>query len=400
MRQLCVLVLSAVTSIATLAVPAAALSAAAAPASGRAWHAIEVRPPAHSLSAEFFSLSCPGPGSCEAGGAYLGQDTLGLAAIAATESAGTWGAARPIPMPAGAQDSMVNGIACVAVRSCVAVGQFRPSNGPDHAFIATRSGRAWARARQVLLPAGAISAGLGAVTCTAPGTCVAVGGGFHTASGSLAPMVVTESHGRWARPKQLQVPAHDMFGLSSVSCTSTGSCVAVGGGPFAAIESRGRWGRVRQIPVPASLGQISVVSVSCVRRHGCVVIGGYMTPAQQSGNFSITERNGHWGPVAKIAVRPKGGHFPRAYNTVSCTGAAFCVAVGSYSAGLGIAATFAHGRWGGAVVIHPPANAILSGPAAGSGFAQVVCFKSGICKLAGSYEAAPDDVSVPMIATR
>lgn len=157
---------------------------------------------------------------------------------------------------------------------------------------------------------------------------------------------------------------------------------------------------MRQIPVPASLGQVSVVSVSCVPRRPCVAIGSYMTPAHRSGSFSIAEHSGRWGRVIKIAVKPRGGHFPRVYNSVSCTRAAFCVAIGNYSAGLGVAATFADGRWRGAVVIRPPANAILSGPAAATEFAQIVCFKSGICEAAGFYQAAPTASSVPMIATR
>jgi hypothetical protein len=73
------------------------------------------------------------------------------------------------------------------------------------------------------------------VSCTAPGSCTAVGD-FETsiASDLLHPMVATETSGTWAQAAEVKAPTNagtsteDLAQLGSISCPTSGSCVAVG----------------------------------------------------------------------------------------------------------------------------------------------------------------------------
>jgi len=97
-------------------------------------------------------------------------------------------------------------------------------------------------------------AGLFAVSCTGTRSCVA-GGTYNDTSEFGQAMIATDSHGTWARARELQMPS-DAFtnpngSVDSLACTGPGSCVAVGSyepSPpaseegFVATESAGTWG--------------------------------------------------------------------------------------------------------------------------------------------------------------
>ena len=110
----------------------------------------------------------------------------------------------------------------------------------------------------VSIPGGQVGGGyLGAVSCTAPGDCTAVGTSDQP-PGSLneQPLYVTESDGTWGTPTLLAGAGS----LSAVSCTSAGDCIAVGDtpgpgpfGPFYVTEFNGTWGTPAPMPSPGCL---------------------------------------------------------------------------------------------------------------------------------------------------
>ena len=136
------------------------------------------------------SVACTGPGSCVAVGYYT--DTNGsndYQAMVATETSGVWGQASEATLPSGAntaagkQDADLYSVACTGPGSCVAVGYYTDTNGSNdyQAMVATETSGAWGQASEATLPSGANTAAgeqkasLDSVTCTGPGSCVAVG---------------------------------------------------------------------------------------------------------------------------------------------------------------------------------------------------------------------------------
>src|ERR1700721_2372478 len=80
-------------------------------------------------------------------------------------------------------------------------GRLLRQPGGHAGFIAVGNGTRWNRATRVALPSNAGAAGTGAlsgVSCTGLGTCIAVGG-YESATGADAGLLVTQSRGHWRR---------------------------------------------------------------------------------------------------------------------------------------------------------------------------------------------------------
>jgi hypothetical protein len=183
------------------------------------------------------SMSCASPGNCAAAGsyAYAVQDTIFQQPFVISETGGTWGSAVDVPglaRPAKGGFGDTSQVACAAPDTCTAGGFLSAGSGPRRAFLVTETGGHWGHVIPVTgAPAlgGARPAEVDAVSCTAPGTCVA--GGYYNRSGSQA-FVVTEAGGRWgqARPvpglARLNVSAD--ADIHAISCSSASRCTAVG----------------------------------------------------------------------------------------------------------------------------------------------------------------------------
>jgi hypothetical protein len=223
---------------------------------------------------------------CAAGGNYT--DRSGRTdAMVVTESSGHWARPLELRMPANAAPDPQAGVAsvdCTGIGDCVAVGAY---NGNVQGFIATESGGRWLRARLVALPLNSArrpNFTVDGVACTAVGSCVAVGG-YQDRSGGFEAFEVTEAGGHWARAATVKMPSSTVIPntfLGSIACAQTGSCVAVGGfgvDPMAiAAESRGRWHTGTPIQLPAGattpplvLDQVS--AVTCPSVSSCVAAG-------------------------------------------------------------------------------------------------------------------------------
>jgi hypothetical protein len=188
------------------------------------------------------AVSCPSKGNCVAVGLY-GDSSGNRYALIAAESAGTWAPAVAFSLlPAGASNAWAGllGVSCTAASRCTAVGSYQDSSGERWPMVATETGGKWARAAGSTLPVGANtgspgpSAEMDAVSCTSVGNCAAFGA-YSDRSSYAHDMVVIEAAGKWARAAQLLPPAGASgetvsFGGAgnSVACAKD-SCTAVGG---------------------------------------------------------------------------------------------------------------------------------------------------------------------------
>ncbi len=209
------------------------------------------------------------------------------------------------------------GISCRWAKDCTAVGQrLTGMTLAEH-----WNGRAWSAQTTKHLGA------LDSVSCPATGNCTAVG------SNSAGKALATHWNGKtWsdqsaASPQQLNV-------LGSVSCTAVQDCVAVGVagttspslslGPLAEHWAGGSW-TVLTPANPAPAGDIAEFnSVSCTSATNCVAVGDYMDQADTSDTTLAEQWNGtSW----TVLTTPSPATFS-ALVSVSCPSATHCVAVG------------------------------------------------------------------------
>ncbi|MGH2873739.1 MAG: hypothetical protein ACRDL5_14915, partial [Solirubrobacteraceae bacterium] len=371
---------------------------------------------------ELGGVACGGIGSCAVAGVF--ETASGEMPLVASESGGIWGAGQALVLPDGAQGGEADAVACGGATSCAAVGDYTPGAGGPQAFVANQGGSgAWGAAQPVAPPTGGSYGTLTAVSCTAPGSCVAVGN-YSDASGATRGMVVGETGGNWATTAQPVSPPADVlpssandgmtFGLTSclqvgdcggsISCPQTGDCTAVGSyvntsdelTPMAATEANGSWGQAQAVPgLPAGQGG-ELGDVSCAAPGDCAAVSGELTPQTAVAAF---QSGGTWGSAQSIGIDPQ---------SVSCQSPGDCTAVGFNFDTSGniqpLVTSSSDGAWGAPQEVSPPANAASgTGANAGNslqGLSAVSCQSSG-CTALGAYLAAGAAASVwePMVSS-
>ena len=341
----------------------------------------------------------------------LGSGVLaapGAGAVPGTmRAAGSWGKAIEVPgLAALGKGGEVFSVSCGATGSCAAVGSYFSHRHSQGFVVSEQQGR-WGKA--IEMPAsGALYAGGGAevdsVSCGAAGSCAAVGT-YKDRHRHGQGFVVVERNGRWG--KAIAVPGLRALRtgpaeIDSVSCSSAGSCAAVGlyadkgdhEQVFAVSQRNGHWDKAIEVPGLGALNHGGIPSddlltVSCALAANCAVVGNYTDKEGSQQGFVADERNGRWGKAIELpglGALNKGG-FADIFS-VSCGAAGRCVAVGDYvdgnGSGQGFVADERNGRWGKA--IEPPRLKVLNG-GSGGGNAEVdtvSCASAGNCAAVGS----------------
>jgi hypothetical protein len=312
--------------------------------------------------ADVDSLACTGSGSCVAVGSYdygAGKDEQ---AFIATESRGRWARAASIRLPAGraaATDSGLGAVSCPRPGSCVAAGGYAVKGGGYRLMVITQSKGKWGRAQSLEQPQNDGKnpvAGISGLACPKAGYCSAVGSLEVGTALNFRPLAVTESKGRWGRPAEIGLPkgavtASQDAALSSVACSGTGSCEAVGsyvssgglGLIMAAAESRGRWHAASQLRLPADTGTLGgdsaeLFGVACTGAGACTAVGGYTSTAESAGGtpqaMAVTESRGRWNRAVPVGAPANAGGGAGAVSflyAVACPKSSSCVAGGIYA---------------------------------------------------------------------
>lgn len=193
----------------------------------------------------FSGLSCPSAGNCTAVGGYVDGRGDFQGAIFA-EHDGLWsdGVKAPVPVGAGpATDPMellnpLTSVSCATASDCAAVGWFMKGRSrTQHGLLLAEQQGRW-KASGISLPRGANAAGgvfLTSVSCPSRGSCVAVG--YYAAHGKTHGLVVRERGGKWQRavnaalPKGAAPASRSHTFLNTVTCPSKSACEA--GGSYA-----------------------------------------------------------------------------------------------------------------------------------------------------------------------
>jgi hypothetical protein len=259
-----------------------------------------------------------------------------------------------------------------------------------------------------------VASSVNETACPSAGDCVGVGS-YPDATGSDQAMVATETGGTWGQATQAALPLNAVTTagqqsarLFSVVCTGAGSCVAGGQyidtndnyEPMVATETGGSWATAGELQLPTNATTTAghqdseVNSLACTSAGNCVAIGQYI---DTSGNYQpmvATETGGAWTTATGLQLPANAttttGYQFAALLSVACTSAGNCVAGGYYtdtsdSAFPSMLVTETNGVWGQAVELALPTNA---DPAAGTQNSEVnsiACTSAGDCVADGYY---------------
>ncbi len=308
-----------------------------------AWTSLQAPTPADAAAQSQVSLSgvaCPSPGNCVAVGSYTDQSGH-VQGLIDTLSGGTWTAAQgPALTAAGSSQSMPLGaVACAAAGACVATGSYTDQNQFSQAALATLAGGTWSASVAPLPGSSLGNSGLDAIACPAIGYCVATGGYNVADSGQGQGLIETLAHGTWT-PSVVPLPAgasnQDVL-LPAVTCPAPGTCVAAGAydwnltgtgiQPLIETLSNGVW-TASAAPLPSGASGFAYLGgVACPTAGACVATGTYnSTPQGTIGAtmpWTVTLSKGVWTP--HVALPMSGG--PGGLGGVACPSLTSCAAV-------------------------------------------------------------------------
>ena len=358
------------------------------------------------------AVACPAAGACTAGGFYSDGGTKKQQGLVIDEAGGLWGAAQDVPLvpqlnTGGSADVVT--VACLAAGECGAGGFYRDATGLE-GFIGSEVGATWDGS--IELPGSGGNADIDAEACPAFARCV-VGGYIADTSGNRQPFVDEQSAGTW--PTAVPVPGNLNKGflgeVTSLSCTSLGSCVGGGfytdakGGrqAFVVTQAHGDWGPMHEVAGSLNKGESAEVrQVSCavspklISIITCAAVGFYTDSAGHGQAFTATMANGTWAAAVQVpgsAALNKGGFAE--LNSVSCPTAGNCGAGGSYAPSSTSTQPFVvtetNGTWGKAVEV-PGSAALNTGK--NMFVIKVSCVAPGKCGVTGDFHTSKDSEGV------
>jgi hypothetical protein len=339
---------------------------------GTSWTIQSVPSPSGSTSAVLSSVSCTSPTFCEAVGYSSGSS--GQAPLAETWNGSTW-STQPVPVPAGEIIATLGSVSCVSSAFCEAAGG-------SPLFAEMWNGTSWAPQ--------AMPGGGGSVSCVSPSFCMAVGGSPATGSAIW--------NGSAWTPQPLQVPPGAIStSIGAVSCSSAQECEAVGSfstsvstsaGPSLAEEWSGTAWTVQSTPDPAGADSTRLNAVSCTAAGSCEA-GGYFEYTATSADLqAVAEGWGGSSWTLQAAASPPGAA-PNTFNSVSCTSATFCEAVGTAADTSGNEISLAEAWNGTAWKIQPTPDPAQSSSGFRASMNGVSCVSATFCEAVGFAAAEP-----------
>jgi len=325
--------LVAVSGVAVVVVagllPGSALAGAAA-----GWSIQPSPNPAGSIDAQLAGVACTSARACVS----VGDDISGKRYLTLAERwNGTRWAILATPNAPGTQGDILSGVSCAGAHWCTAVGYSFTAHAVQRALVEAWNGTAWT-IQPTPLPAGpASSAGLDAVSCTAPDSCMAVGAFATNASAQSQPLAERWNGSVWTVVPAPNPQAENGSSLAGVSCTAASACTAGGDYDYAdvfqsifALRWNGTAWAMQKQPNPRGQDVNGDNAVSCVSASACTSAG-YLT---NGGNVGQTLAEAWNGTTWTIQRTPNpAGNNGAALAGVSCPSTSACSAVGNWSPG-------------------------------------------------------------------
>ena len=239
-------------------------------------------PPGFHNELQLTGVSCSAANACTAVG-YYSIDSSGTRASLVERWDGTRWAIQPTPRPLGAFSTWLSGVSCGSARSCTAVGHYYPDDTEEDEvpFVEHWNGTRWAIEATPKPPRLALNE-LEGVSCVSVHACTAVGSSASPGE-THVPLVERWNGTRWAIQPTPKLPdGGSDWRFSAVSCVSVHACTAVGtysNSARSVVKTLAeRWDGTRWAvqPTPNPGGSyISLDAVSCGSAGACTAVSQY-----------------------------------------------------------------------------------------------------------------------------
>ncbi len=299
------------------------------------------------------SVSCWSAGSCLSVGDYYNVDSQILPIVVSISNSKP-GAAVNVTLPSNAnknlqQSSALNDVKCWSSTQCVAVGDYYDDSSSSVTGnlvpLVVQISNGAATSHGVTLPSTGSGTSLNALSCSANGSCYAVGY-YGDASGSEA-LVVPIANGVPAAPVRVPLPTGGSnAALYSISCVSATECYAVGNyedgaGAYQAMLvpiTNGNVGNALEITAPSSptasgkLQNGELKAIGCVPAGTCIAGGDYLDTNNIGQAMTLKISNGSIGSAAEAPLpNDASTTAPFPYiSAINCDQSGSCLAVGEY----------------------------------------------------------------------
>jgi hypothetical protein len=380
---------------------------------------VTIIPPANAAAnpgLTVYASACGATGSCSAVGTY--QDPSGAdEGFTVSEVANVWRTALGVPLPANAvvtgQDAQLHSISCPSSGNCSAVGTYNAKGTPlatTQGLVVNEVNGVWQRGDEIHLPGGTNVnpfVALAQVACASAGNCSAVGS-YIDNNGATHGLLVNEQASHWLAGTSMLLPGNastfpDAF-LSSVTCTSVGSCSAIGNYDNSSGDVEGLitsetsrvWKRATALVMPSGAKVNPHVffygfnGISCSSTGNCSAGGQYTDASGHYQGFFVDEVNGSWQNASELKL-PSGAQQAGKNGGVvalSCASSANCSAGAAYEDAAGnyqaLVINRVNGTWLTGTKVTLPAGAASVG--VDGGVYGLICKNANACTATGSYQ--------------
>ena len=224
------------------------------------------------------SASCSTADDCLAVGDTGKGGTNGATAAYSVDGGRSW---TTVHVPYAV--SALGGVACASKSDCVALGGAYSAYLPVTAFYTTDGGRSWTAGKSPTEPAGS-DIFISSVSCSSTTVCAAVGSEEWPATGpdgvvnNIDVGIHTDNGGKSWFTSTFASPMsepHAQPVLVDLSCSSHLSCVAVGGnGPLDGMAAFSRDGGKSWFGASVASGVAGLYAVACTTPSDCIGVGG------------------------------------------------------------------------------------------------------------------------------
>ncbi|HXW34908.1 MAG TPA: hypothetical protein VEJ87_10055 [Acidimicrobiales bacterium] len=338
---------------------------------GSSWSIVPTPTPSGAIGGELLDISCASTDSCLAVGGYYftsGPEQ----ALAEFWNGSSWALEDP-QQPSGVNGAELSGVSCLSTSSCMTVGHvITGSSTASNTLVESWTGGNWSIVPTPPNPTGYVGASLSGISCVSVNWCVAVGDSSSTGSPAYTSLAEEWNGSSWTiETTPLFGTTGDYFPneLFDVSCWAVNACTAAGAvGPqaFNGALVEGWNGSSWTVQTTPSRHGISITDqlsgISCSSSTECQGVGSEIDDATQATD-TIAERfsAGSWSREGSI---PGPAGPTDLMHSVSCASSTDCIAVGYFKTSSGSWSTLAAGWKGGQWSREPTPNLETGAPAA------------------------------------
>jgi hypothetical protein len=189
---------------------------------GTSWAPQSAIVPRENIFSTLNAVSCASATACTAVG-YVDNGSVDNQMVAEYWNGTTW-VIQHTPGPFKLPGGTLNGVSCVSVSDCIAVGQAMTTKGVAESLVLAWNGTTWA-IQHVPNPPGFMNSTFNGISCSSATDCTAAGN--YNGPSEEAPLAEHWNGTKWVI--QITPNSADGASFSGISCGTATTCTAVGG---------------------------------------------------------------------------------------------------------------------------------------------------------------------------